>query len=33
MEKDTHNPHNKPLLIMQIKDSKWNTVETFAPES
>lgn len=33
MEKDTHNPHNKPLLILQIKDSKWNTVETFTPES
>jgi len=33
MEKDTHNPHNKPLLILQIKDSKWNKVETFTPES
>ena len=31
MEKDTHNPHNKPLLIMQIKDSKWNLLETFDP--
>ena len=33
MEKDTHNPHNKPLLILQIKDSKWNKVETFTPNS
>ncbi len=31
MEKDTHNPHNKPLLIMQIKDSKWNKIETYQP--
>lgn len=31
MEKDTHNPHNKPILIMQIKDSKWNLLETFDP--
>lgn len=31
MEPDTHNPHNKPLLIMNIKDSKWALVETFTP--
>jgi len=31
MEKDTHNPHNKPLLIMQIKGSKFNLLETFDP--
>jgi branched-chain amino acid transport system substrate-binding protein len=32
MEPDTHNPHNKPLLIMSIKDSKWNLLETFSPK-
>jgi branched-chain amino acid transport system substrate-binding protein len=32
MEPDTHNPHNKPLLIMSIKDSQWNLVETFTPK-
>jgi branched-chain amino acid transport system substrate-binding protein len=32
MEPDTHNPHNKPLLIMSIKDSKWNLLETFTPK-
>ena len=31
MEPDTHNPHNKPLLIMRIHDSKWELVETFQP--
>jgi branched-chain amino acid transport system substrate-binding protein len=31
MEKDTHNPHNKPLLIMQVQNSKWNLLETFDP--
>lgn len=32
MEPDTHNPHNKPLLIMTIKDSQWVLLETFQPE-
>jgi branched-chain amino acid transport system substrate-binding protein len=32
MEPDTHNPHNKPLLIMTIKDSKWVLSETFTPK-
>ncbi len=32
MEPDTHNPHNKPLLIMSIKDSQWKLIETFQPE-
>jgi branched-chain amino acid transport system substrate-binding protein len=32
MEPDTHNPHNKPLLIMTIKDGNWSLVETFQPE-
>ncbi len=32
MEADTHNPHNKPLLIMSIKNSKWELVETFSPK-
>lgn len=31
MEPDTHNPHNKPILIMTIKDSKWSIVKTFTP--
>jgi branched-chain amino acid transport system substrate-binding protein len=32
MEPDTHNPHNKPLLIMTIKNGQWETVETFQPK-
>ena len=32
MEPDTHNPHNKPLLIMTIKNGKWELVETFTPK-
>jgi branched-chain amino acid transport system substrate-binding protein len=32
MEPDTHNPHNKPLLIMTIKNSQWELVETFTPQ-
>jgi branched-chain amino acid transport system substrate-binding protein len=32
MEPDTHNPHNKPLLIMSIVDSQWSLVETFTPK-
>jgi len=32
IEPDTHNPHNKPLLIMRIKDSKWELVETYTPK-
>lgn len=32
MEPDTHNPHNKPLLVMTIKNSKWELVETFQPQ-
>lgn len=32
MEPDTHNPHNKPLLIVCIKNSKWELIETFAPQ-
>jgi len=31
MEPDTHNPHNKPILIMTIHDSQWEIVETFTP--
>ena len=30
-EKDTHNPHNKPIVVMQIKDSKWAIVKTYEP--
>ncbi|MEM5774141.1 MAG: ABC transporter substrate-binding protein [Anaerolineaceae bacterium] len=33
MEPDTHNPHNKPILIMQISDSKWNLIKTYEPGS
>ena len=32
MEKDTHNPHNKPLLIVKVHNSKWQLVETFQPK-
>ncbi len=32
MEPDTHNPHNKPLLIMTIKNGKWELLETFQPQ-
>ena len=31
IELDTHNPHNKPLLIMRIQDGKWELIETFQP--
>jgi branched-chain amino acid transport system substrate-binding protein len=32
MESDTHNPHNKPLLVMKIENSKWKVMETFQPK-
>ena len=32
MEKDTHNPHNKPILIVQVRDSKWKLAEKFEPK-
>ena len=32
IEPDTHNPHNKPLLIMTIKNSQWELTETFQPQ-
>ena len=31
MESDTHNPHNKPILLMRITDSKWAIVKIFTP--
>jgi len=31
IEPKTHNPHNKPVVIMQIKDSKWTIVKTYQP--
>jgi branched-chain amino acid transport system substrate-binding protein len=31
VEPDTHNPHNKPVIIMQITDSKWKIVKTYEP--
>lgn len=31
IEPDTHNPHNKPVIIMQITNSKWNIVKTYEP--
>lgn len=31
MESDTHNPHNKPILIMQIANSQWKIIKTFTP--
>lgn len=32
MEPDTHNPHNKPVVILQIKDGAWKIVKTYEPE-
>jgi len=32
MEPTTHNPHNKPVVIMTIKDSKWQIVKTYTPQ-
>ncbi len=31
-EAKTHNPHNKPIVIMSIKSSKWQTLKTYKPE-
>jgi branched-chain amino acid transport system substrate-binding protein len=31
MEPDTHNPHNKPVVLMQITNSQWKIVKTYAP--
>lgn len=31
MESDTHNPHNKPILMVMIKDGKWEIVKTYTP--
>lgn len=31
-EPDTHNPHNKPVVIMEITDSKWKIVKTYEPK-
>jgi branched-chain amino acid transport system substrate-binding protein len=32
IETDTHNPHNKPIIIMKISDSKWQIVKTYEPK-
>jgi branched-chain amino acid transport system substrate-binding protein len=32
IEPETHNPHNKPVIIMSIKDSKWKIEKTYEPE-
>jgi branched-chain amino acid transport system substrate-binding protein len=31
MDKTDHNPKNKPVYMLQIKDSKWTLAETFSP--
>ena len=31
MEPDTHNPHNKPVVLMQITNSEWKIIKTYAP--
>ncbi len=31
IEPDTHNPHNKPVIIMEIADSQWKITKTYAP--
>jgi branched-chain amino acid transport system substrate-binding protein len=33
IEPETHNPHNKPVIIMSIKDSKWKIEKTYSPEN
>lgn len=32
MEPDTHNPHNKPVVIMGITGSQWTIVKTYEPQ-
>jgi len=32
-EKNTHNPYNKPVLMIQIKDGKFKPLESWAPKS
>ena len=32
MEKDTHNPHNKTVSILEIKDSKYTLYKKYKPE-
>ncbi len=31
IETDTHNPYNKPVIIMQIKDGQWKIEKTYEP--
>lgn len=31
-EPDTHNPHNKPVQILKIDNSKWTIIKTFEPK-
>jgi branched-chain amino acid transport system substrate-binding protein len=31
MEPDTHNPHKKPVFMLQIHEGKWKLAETFKP--
>jgi len=32
IEKDTHNPHNKPILIIKISGKKFNIFKTYQPQ-
>ncbi|MHB0884977.1 MAG: ABC transporter substrate-binding protein [Bacillota bacterium] len=32
IEKDTHNPHNKPILIIKISGKKFNVDKTYQPQ-
>lgn len=32
MEPDTHNPHNKPVIMVKIHDSKWVLSESYTPK-
>lgn len=32
IEPDTHNPHNKPVVILAIQDGKWKIVKTYQPK-
>ncbi len=33
VEPSTHNPYNKPIILMQITDSQWQLVKTYEPEA
>ena len=32
-DKTNHNPYNKPVVLMQIKDNQLKVIESYAPKS